>query len=97
MELKKKTLLKRHKQVIIKIEPILKKGAFYLAGGTTLYYYLRHRHSVDLDFFTQKEIDLRDFRSYFEQEEIKLISPDTIHAKVENGVIGFIIQVKLAF
>jgi predicted nucleotidyltransferase component of viral defense system len=27
----------------------------YLAGGTALYYYLHHRLSVDLDFFTQKD------------------------------------------
>ncbi len=91
MELKKKTLLKRHKIAIKKIEPMLKRGYFYLAGGTGLYYYLRHRHSVDLDFFTHKEIDLRDFRYYFEPEEIKLISSDTIHAKVENVNISFFV------
>lgn len=29
----------------------------YLAGGTALYYYLHHRISVDLDFFTKKEFN----------------------------------------
>lgn len=32
---------------------------FYLTGGTALSaFYLRHRHSEDLDFFTEQEIDL---------------------------------------
>ena|SRR3990170_3596950 len=34
------------------------KSNFYLSGGTALAeYYLHHRYSEDLDFFTEKEID----------------------------------------
>ena len=34
------------------------KEHFYLSGGTALAeYYLHHRYSEDLDFFTEKEID----------------------------------------
>ncbi len=88
MELKKK-LLKEHKKVIERIKPILEEGNFYLAGGTAVYYYLLHRHSVDLDFFTDKDIDFRKFQKYFSPEEIKLISIDTIHAKVEGVNLSF--------
>lgn len=34
------------------------KSNFYFTGGTALsYLYLQHRHSEDLDFFTEKELD----------------------------------------
>lgn len=89
MELKKKKLLKEHKKAIEKIGNMLKEGNFYLAGGTGVYYYLQHRHSVDLDFFTDKVIDFREFHHYFEPEEIKLLTKDTIHAKVENINLSF--------
>ncbi|MCX7837725.1 MAG: nucleotidyl transferase AbiEii/AbiGii toxin family protein [candidate division WOR-3 bacterium] len=87
MELKRKRLLKKHKKAIIKIAEILKEG-FYLAGGTAVYYYLNHRHSLDLDFFIDKKIDLRKFRPFFQEKEIKLLSEDTIHTKVENIYIS---------
>jgi len=89
MELKVKELLKEHKEVVEKIFPILEKGDFYLAGGTALYYYLKHRYSIDLDFFTQKDIDFREFYQNFLPEEIKTISKDTIHAKVKEVNVSF--------
>lgn len=89
MELKKKKLLEEHKKAIEKIGNMLKEGDFYLAGGTGIYYYLQHRHSVDLDFFTNKEIDFREFRSYFEPEDIKLLTKDTIYTKVKNINLSF--------
>uniref|UniRef100_A0A7V5XFB7 Nucleotidyl transferase AbiEii/AbiGii toxin family protein n=1 Tax=Thermodesulfobacterium geofontis TaxID=1295609 RepID=A0A7V5XFB7_9BACT len=89
MELKVKKLLKEHKEVVEKIFPVLEKGDFYLAGGTALYYYLKHRYSVDLDFFTQKDIDFREFYQNFSSEEIKTISKDTIHAKVKEVNVSF--------
>jgi len=89
MELKVKKLLKEHKEVAEKIFPVLEKGDFYLAGGTALYYYLKHRYSIDLDFFTQKDIDFREFHQNFSPEEIKMISKDTIHAKVKEVNVSF--------
>ena len=89
MELKVKKLLKEHKEVAEKIFPVLEKGDFYLAGGTALYYYLKHRYSVDLDFFTQKDIDFREFYQNFSPEEIKMISKDTIYAKVKEVNVSF--------
>lgn len=83
MELEIKRLLKKHKKAIVKIKDVLDKG-FYLAGGTALFYYLNHRHSIDLDFFINKKIDFREFAPFLQQEKIKLLSKDTIHAVVEN-------------
>lgn len=88
MELRKKELLKTHKKAIMKIDSILKEG-FYLAGGTAVYYYLNHRHSLDLDFFIDKEIDFRKFYRFFQPAEIKLISKDTLHTKLGKINISF--------
>jgi predicted nucleotidyltransferase component of viral defense system len=89
MGFKVKELLKEHKEVIEFLFPVLEKGDFYLAGGTALYYYLKHRYSVDLDFFTQKDIDFRVFYQNFSPREIKTISKDTIHAKVKEVNVSF--------
>ncbi|MEO0159528.1 MAG: nucleotidyl transferase AbiEii/AbiGii toxin family protein [candidate division WOR-3 bacterium] len=89
MELKRKILRREHKKAIKKIFSVLEKGQFYLANETAVYYYLLHRHSVDLDFFTKKDIDFRNFHSYFNPSEIQLISKDTIHSKIEGINISF--------
>ena len=48
---------------IFKKTPLSKK--FYLSGGTALSeFYLHHRLSEDLDFFTQEEIDLKDLQKF---------------------------------
>ncbi len=89
MEFKVKKLLKEHKEVVDKLSPILEKESFYLAGETALYYYLKHRYSIDLDFFTQKEVDFRQFYQNFSPSEIRSISKDTIHAKVKEVNVSF--------
>ena len=39
---------------------------FYLTGGTVLAeFYLNHRHSEDLDFFSEKEIDVLSLNVFF--------------------------------
>lgn len=45
--------------------PIVKKS--YLAGGTALALHLGHRISVDLDFFTQEELDEKVLLANLEQ------------------------------
>jgi len=48
---------KRFLSLLSKNKPISK--AFYLTGGTALAaYYLKHRYSEDLDFFSENEIDI---------------------------------------
>ena len=52
---------------------------FYLAGGTALSeFYLRHRKSEDLDFFTDKELDSRELERF-----INLIGKKIALEKVE--------------
>ena len=39
---------------------------FYLTGGTALAeYYLKHRQSEDLDFFSEKEFDIQAINIFF--------------------------------
>ena len=52
--------------------PYLKK-TFYLTGGTCLSeFYLRHRYSEDLDFFSEKEINITSITSLLKQSKKKL-------------------------
>ena len=44
------------KTVLKKLGPLMKQWHFYLGGGTAIAIYLGHRHSVDLDWFTEKGI-----------------------------------------
>lgn len=55
-----KSFTKEQRYVIDKIkqEPVL-LSSFYFTGGTALsYLYLQHRHSEDLDFFSEKKLDI---------------------------------------
>lgn len=60
---------------------ILPEGT-YLAGGTAVYFYLRHRISVDLDFFTRtefnSEIFLHTIRECFDEVAVELLGKDTV-------------------
>jgi hypothetical protein len=44
------------KKILQQLEPILMRQHYYLGGGTTIAIYLGHRHSVDLDWFTEEGI-----------------------------------------
>jgi hypothetical protein len=44
------------KKVLRQLGPLMTQKHFYLGGGTALAIYLGHRHSVDLDWFTQERI-----------------------------------------
>jgi len=89
MEFQNKNLLDEHKGAISEIKNVLDEGKFYLAGGTALYYILNHRNSIDLDFFSSENIDFRNFRDYFKNHELKLISKDTVHALIKKVNISF--------
>jgi predicted nucleotidyltransferase component of viral defense system len=84
MVLKVRKLLTEHQKVVNEISHILIEGDFYLAGGTALFYYFKHRYSIDLDFFTFAKIDLRKFYKNFLPVQIKTISYDTIHLIIHN-------------
>jgi predicted nucleotidyltransferase component of viral defense system len=60
---------------------ILPEGT-YLAGGTAVYFYLHHRLSVDLDFFTpntfSSELLLHGMRECFDDVGVELLGKDTV-------------------
>jgi len=70
----------------------------YLAGGTAVYFYLRHRLSVDLDFFTQSdfnsEVFLADAKGCFDEVAVELLEKNTIilylsHEKIKFSLFHF--------
>jgi predicted nucleotidyltransferase component of viral defense system len=85
----RKSLKKFYKEVVLKLSDFLKAGNFYLAGGTAVYYYLNHRLSEDLDFFTFKKFDFREWKGIFEESEILEFKEDTIHCLIEGVKVSF--------
>ncbi|GLI52448.1 nucleotidyl transferase AbiEii/AbiGii toxin family protein [Thermodesulfovibrio yellowstonii] len=85
----KRRLKKAHKEAVLEIYQFLKDGRFYLAGGTAVYYYINHRISEDLDFFTSEKIDFRQCRELFRKNEIFELTEDTIHCKVKGIKVSF--------
>lgn len=52
--------------------PVISKQ-FYLTGGTPLAaFYLHHRYSEDLDFFSESEIELSGLNAFFKQKKNEL-------------------------
>jgi len=73
------------KKTKINLETLRKKGIlkdFYLAGGTGLALQLKHRLSLDLDFFTQKDIDTKIFI-----QKLKKLGKLIIEKEAENTLI----------
>lgn len=54
----------------------------YLAGGTALYYYLHHRLSIDLDFFTARVLNpeayVASLRKVLETVDVELMEKETL-------------------
>lgn len=72
-----KTILNKNQQIVLEYLSAEKNitDNFYLSGGTALAeYYLRHRLSEDLDFFSEQEIDAQVIFTFFKKikEDIKL-------------------------
>ncbi len=65
----------------------------YLAGGTAVYFYLRHRFSVDLDFFTPKpfygEALLFRLRELIKDADVELLEKDTLIANLSLEKLKF--------
>jgi len=82
-------LLPQHKKAIGKVLPMLDDADFYLAGGTAVYYYLHHRESYDLDFFTPLDVDLTGYQEYFPAEKTFYLSRDTVHVEIAGIKMSF--------
>ena len=80
-DFQQKVLLHFKKTVLVK--------QFYLAGGTALAeFYLHHRKSEDLDFFTQEELSLPSLKKF--ASSIKSLSPlDKIEYQSGFGLYSF--------
>jgi predicted nucleotidyltransferase component of viral defense system len=54
----------------------------YLAGGTAVYFYLRHRLSLDLDFFTPKPFNAEalifEMRKLLGQVDVEILEKETL-------------------
>lgn len=79
-----KTILNPFQQKVLQVfkTSVLTKK-FYLSGGTALAeFYLQHRRSEDLDFFTQEELDLDELKKF-----INLIAKKTgvIEVQFQHG------------
>lgn len=82
-------LIKIHKGAIENIKDIIREYEFYLAGGTAVYYYLNHRYSEDLDFFTRVK-----FNEDILQEKLKIYP---VNYKAEGTIYTEISGVKTSF
>jgi len=75
---------------ILNKEAMLKN--FYLAGGTGAALQLRHRVSLDLDFFTRKDIDAKILI-----QKIKTLGIFSIERETENTIIGIFSGTRVSF
>jgi predicted nucleotidyltransferase component of viral defense system len=65
---------------------------FYLAGGTGLALKLRHRISLDLDFFTKEDIDTEILI-----QKIKNLGKFSVERESENTLIGIFEGTRITF
>jgi len=75
---------------ILTKEAVLKN--FYLAGGTGAALLLKHRVSLDLDFFTKKDIDTKTLI-----QKIKIQGKFSIERETENTLIGMFNGTRVSF
>ncbi|MGB6371616.1 MAG: nucleotidyl transferase AbiEii/AbiGii toxin family protein [Atribacterota bacterium] len=75
---------------ILTKEAVLKN--FYLAGGTGAALQLKHRVSLDLDFFTNKDIDTKTLI-----QKIKTQGKFSIERETENTLIGIFNDTRVSF
>ena len=77
------------------LEILIKKAMlknFYLVGGTGAALQLKHRVSLDLDFFTKKNIDTKNLI-----QKIKTQGKFSIERESENTLIGIFNGTRLSF
>jgi len=87
------TLIKIENQLSRLIKCDLLPSNTYLAGGTAVYFYLRHRVSVDLDFFTPAEFNpevvLFGLKQCFAEVHLEVMEKGTIIANISKDKIKF--------
>lgn len=92
MKIKEKFSTLEHLLVLLVENNILPHDS-YLAGGTAVYYYLSHRISIDLDFFTQKQFRaeslLFKIRELIKETTVEIIEKDTLIVYLSPEKIRF--------
>lgn len=65
----------------------------YLAGGTAVYFYLNHRVSIDLDFFTptpfNSELLLHKIKECFDHVHVELMEKNTVILYISKEKVKF--------
>ncbi len=88
------TLHTETKSLLKKIAGFANKKNYYLAGGTALALQLGHRMSMDLDFFSQKEIDtkklMQDLRENGFKFQIQNESAGTLDLTIQGVKVSFL-------
>ncbi len=86
-------LSKEQSSVLKLLCPIAKELGFYLAGGTAAALYLRHRRSIDLDWFSNSFKDPLWLAENLRSKDIKLkileFSAGTLHCKIKRIRVSF--------
>jgi len=89
-----KTLHPKTKSLLEKISDFANKKNFYLAGGTALALQLGHRVSVDLDFFSEKEIDtkllIRDLKNFSFEFHVQNENLGTLDLVINDVKVSFL-------
>lgn len=87
------SVLNKKQRELLKKFGFLKKYGFYLAGGTALALQIKHRTSLDFDFYTEKKFDFRKLREEFDQrfKEVQeiYIAEDTLGLSVDGVGVSF--------
>jgi predicted nucleotidyltransferase component of viral defense system len=89
------SLNKKQFSVLQKLAPIIQQKDFYLGGGTALALYLGHRVSVDLDWFTSRQVgDVMVLAQSLRAEKLNFVTeqtaPGTLHGSVSNVRVTFL-------
>ena len=65
----------------------------YLAGGTAVYLYLKHRVSVDLDFFTptafNSDLLIHNIKECFDHVQVELMEKNTVILYISEEKVQF--------
>ncbi len=89
------SLNKKQFSVLKKLAPIVEQKNFYLGGGTALAIYFGHRTSIDLDWFTSRQVDdamvlAQSFRNAALDFVTEQTAPGTLHGSVSNVRVTFL-------
>lgn len=87
-----KSINKKTKLVLEKIEKSKFIKDFYLAGGTALAIQLGHRESIDLDFFSRQNFSVSDL-----EKELSSIGKYVLNKKDSRTLDGVLDGVKISF